>query len=401
MFKIDKSLNEKSNLWSFNNVSNQLEFAYKDDILKEYQELFNRIFPNINTDPSTPQGQIITSLTQTDLSTISYLENLANAFFFGGNGYFLDLWAWNLFRVTRKQGIPSSVLIKIQGVSGTEIPNDFIVSNGDLNYRISQAVTIPESGTLEVVFYCETISTFTAPKNSINQIVTIINGVERVNNENMAKPAILKESDGELFQRCVYFGSTAKNASFRSILANVAEVQGVDRIAGAENVTNQSVEISGVTLTPHSICLVVDGGEVENIAKAIFSSRATGCDMVGDTEYSLFLENQSYTYKFYRPKQVELKAEVKVSGTGILIPSNYEFQVKNILSDFINSLDINKNITQPLLANNLIKNIQDLNVIDIKFGLKSGTVGYENIQLKLNEAAFISLDDIKVIKEGD
>lgn len=398
MFRIETALDNNSNLWSFNQETNQLEFAYKDDILSEYQALFKNVFPDINTDPSTPQGQIITSLTQTDLATISYLENLANAFFLGGNGYFLDLWAWNLFRVTRKQGIPSSALITIQGVVGTEIPEDFLISDNQYNYKISQSVIIPNTGTIDVLFYCTEINEFIANPNTITQIVTIVNGVERVNNTNMATPAILKETDGELFQRCVYFGSTARNASFRSILANVAEVSGVNRIAGAENVTNGPLEVSGVTLTPHSICLVVDGGENENIANAMFNSRATGCDMVGDTEVTILLDNQKYTYKFYRPTAVPLKAQVKVSATGAIIPSNYESEVKNVLSNFINNLDINKNITQPLLANNLIKNITDLNILDVKFGLKSGDLGYTNIQLKLNEIASIRVDDITVIK---
>ncbi|EGC6704055.1 hypothetical protein H9W57_001050 [Campylobacter jejuni] len=401
MFRIETALDNNSNLWSFNQETNQLEFAYKDDILSEYQALFKNVFPDINTDPSTPQGQIITSLTQTDLATISYLENLANAFFLGGNGYFLDLWAWNLFRVTRKQGIPSSALITIQGVAGTEIPEDFLISDNQYNYKISQSVIIPNTGTIDVLFYCTEINEFIANPNTINQIVTIVNGVERVNNTNMATPAILKETDGELFQRCVYFGSTARNASFRSILANVAEVIGVNRIAGAENVTNEPLEVSGVTLTPHSICLVVDGGENEDIANAMFNSRATGCDMVGDTEVTILLDNQKYTYKFYRPTAVPLKAEVKVSATGAIIPSNYESEVKNVLSNFINNLDINKNITQPLLANNLIKNITDLNILDVQFGLKSGNVGYTNIQLKLNEIASISIDDITVTQGKD
>ena len=401
MFRIENALNNKSNLWSFNKETNQLEFAYKDNILSEYQTLFKNVFPDINTDPSTPQGQIITSLTQTDLATISYLENLANSFFLGGNGYFLDLWAWNLFRVTRKQGIPSSVLVSVQGVPGTEIPEDFLISDGKYNYKISKAVTISSTGTIDILFYCTEINEFVANTNTITQIVTIVNGVERVNNTNMAKPAILKESDGELFQRCVYFGSTARNASFRSILANVAEVSGVNRIAGAENVTNEPLEVGGVTLTPHSICLVVEGGENEDIANSIFNSRATGCDMVGNTEVTILLDSQKYTYKFYRPTAVPLKAEVNVSAIGAIISSNYESEVKSVLSNFINNLDINKNITQPLLANNLIKNVTDLNILDVKFGLKSGEVGYTNIQLKLNEIASININDITVTKGED
>ena len=145
----------------------------------------------------------------------------------------------------------------------------------------------------------------------------------------------------------------------------------------------------------------MEGGENEDIANSIFNSRATGCDMVGNTEVTILLDSQKYTYKFYRPTAVPLKAEVNVSAIGAIIPSNYESEVKSVLSNFINNLDINKNITQPLLANNLIKNVTDLNILDVKFGLKSGEVGYTNIQLKLNEIASININDITVTKGED
>ena len=152
MFRIEANNNfNKSNLWSLNDSGN-LEFSYKDEILAQYQNLFRTIFGDINIDESTPQGQIITSLTQVDLSTISYLENLANAFFLGGSGEFLDKWAWNLYRVVRKQGTPSSAIITITGRPETEIPADFTISDGSQNYIIESPTQIPESGEIKAKF---------------------------------------------------------------------------------------------------------------------------------------------------------------------------------------------------------------------------------------------------------
>ena len=397
MFRIEKEIQDKSNLWSLSDSGN-LQFSYKDDILAEYQNLFKTIFGDINIDESTPQGQIITSLTQVDLATIGYLENLANAFFFGGSGEFLDKWAWNLYRITRKQGTPSSVVITITGRPETEIPADFIISDGSQNYKIESPTQIPESGEIKANFINLEINDKTSNANTITQIVTNISGVERVTNEAPSTMAIMRETDAQLFNRCLYFGSTATNASFRSIMANVAQVQGVSRIAGAENVLDTAQTINGVELTPHSICIVVDGGENEAIAKAIQESKATGCDMVGTTEQILYIDKQKYTYKFYRPTQVALQAQVTVSKTGALIPANFETTIKNSLADFINSLDIAKTITQPLLSNALIKAVGDgLNIDDLQFSLKDETLGYNLIALKLNEVAFISLDDIEVI----
>ena len=399
MFRIDDKIAQNTNLWSLND-SGELEFSYKDDILAEYQSLFKTIFGDINTDPSTPQGQIITSLTQIDLATISYLENLANAFFFGGSGDFLDKWAWNLYRVTRKQGTPSSVMITITGRPTTDIPSDFTISDGSENYIIEAPTRIGENGEILAKFNNVNINDFVAKANTITQIVTNVDGVERVNNENNATQAIFRETDAELFNRCLYFGSTATNASFRSILANVAQVKGVNRIAGAENVANQNKIINGVELTPHSICIVVDGGEAQEIAEAIQKSRATGCDMVGDIEIPLYIDKQKYIYRFYRPKTVAIKVKVTVSqANNGLIRADFEKITKEALANFINNLDIAKTITQPLLSNALIKIVgSDFNIDDLQFSKKGENLAYSPINLKLNEIAIISLDDIEVIK---
>ena len=400
MFRIEANNNfNKSNLWSLNDTGT-LEFSYKDEILAQYQNLFKTIFGDINIDESTPQGQIITSLTQVDLATISYLENLANAFFFGGSGEFLDKWAWNLYRVVRKNGTPSSVIITITGRPDTEIPADFTISDGSENYIIEAPTRIGENGEILAKFNNVNINDFVAKANTITQIVTNIDGVERVNNDSNAIPAILRETDAELFNRCLYFGSTATNASFRSILANVAQVQGVSRIAGAENVLDTPQTIQGVELTPHSICIVVDGGDDEAIAKAIQDSKATGCDMVGTTEQILYIDKQKYIYRFYRPTQVALQAQVTVSEANTAyIRSDFEKITKDALANFINHLDIAKTITQPLLSNALIKIVgSDFNIDDLQFSKKGESLAYSPINLKLNEVAIISLDNIEVIK---
>ncbi|HDZ5042729.1 TPA: baseplate J/gp47 family protein [Campylobacter jejuni] len=395
MFKIDEALQINNNLWAINEKSGKLEFKYKDEILESYNNLFQTIFEDINIDPSTPQGQIITSLTQTDLASISFLENLSNAFFLGGNGYFLDLWSWNLFRVTRKNGIPSSVLIEIQGTPDTTITSDFLITDGNYNYQISKESKIGDDGKVEVLFYCTEINEFVAQANTINQIITLIDGVEKVNNNSIATGATLTETDGKLFDRCVRFGSTAKNASFRSILANIAQINGVIKVTGAENVGNDEAQINGLTIDGHSIALVIEGGKDEEIANVILESRSTGCGMMGDVSIDMLYNGTTYNFKFYRPTQIILKAEVTIKEMKEP-PSNYGDVLKSNITNFINNLDIGTLITQPAISENLYKNLTGFFIKDVKFGLKTGDVGYTPIQLKLNEMAVISKDDIKV-----
>ena len=397
MFRINEAIQNGDNLFRFNQDNQRMEFAYKDDLQEEYNQLWATCFPDLNLDPSTPQGQIITSEIQNDLATISNMENMLNSFFFGGTGIALDMWAWNLFRVTRKKGVASSVDILITGVPNTVITDDFTVSDGTYDYRISEAVTIPNTANITVKFNCTEVNTFIPPANTINRFVTVIDGVETVNNPSMGVGAILPETDDQFFTRCATFGATATNSSFRSIMANVGQVQGVSKLAGAENFTDTPVVFKDVTLPPHSITICVQGGDINDIALAIQKSRSTGCNMNGTTEVIIVDFDSNYTYRFYRPTSVEIKVnvEVKINQSS---PTNWETVIKNNIIDFVNSMNIASLVTQPNLARHLYRNVSSFEVVDVQFSEISGVLGYEDLQLKLNEVLAIDPININVVQ---
>lgn len=395
MFKIDESITAETNLWKFDRETQTIKFPYADELLSEYQALFKSVFPNLNTDPSTPQGQLITSLTQTDLNTIAFLQNMINAFFFGGTGFSLDIWAWNLFRITRKEGIKSQVVVEISGVPRTSVPEGFQVSDGEHKFTIQNAVTIGVDGKVSTLFIADELDDFQAAPKAISEIVNVVLGVERVSNPNQATAPIAKETDSELFARCVDFGSIATNASFRSILANVAAVSGVTKLNGVENYTSAEKEMQGLTLPSHSFSLIVKGGENDDIANAIFQSRATGAGMNGNVSVSVQLGNELYTYKFSRPTLVNLAVSVKIANKN-LTDANYAEFTKNAVISYLNGLDIGALITQPNLANSVKNQIKGYEITDIKFGKKGETLGYDILQLNGDEEAFIASDDISV-----
>lgn len=397
MFSIDEAIANENNLFTYNSDTQRMEFAYKEDILLEYQQLFTTLFPTLNLDASTPQGQIITGLVQEDLATIANYENEINSFFFGGTGIYLDMWAWNVFRVTRKQGTLSTVLMTITGVPGTIVPTDFTITDGTQNYQPSTEFTIPTSGTIDTTFQATEINDHIASANSINQFVTLVDGVETLDNAAQANEAILKETDNALFTRCVTFGATATNSSFRSILANVAQVEGTSKVTGAENYTDNPVTFKGVELTPHSIAIVVIGGEDEEIAKAIQNSRATGCYMLGNTTVEVIDNDVTYSYTFYRPTEVPLKFRVEVEIDSDS-PTNWEETVKNNIVSFVNSLNIASQATQPNTAKYLYRNISGFDINDVQLAKVADTLGYTPIVLNLNEVFTVSTNDIEVVQ---
>lgn len=395
MFNIDEAIENENNLFSYNEDTQRMEFAYKEDILLEYQTLFTTLFPTLNLDASTPQGQIITGLVQEDLATIANYENEINSFFFGGTGIYLDMWAWNVFRVTRKQGTPSTVLMTITGVPLTTVPTDFTITDGTQNYQPSASFEIPAIGTIDTTFEATDINEHIASANSINQFVTLVDGVETLDNAGQATEAVLQETDNALFSRCVTFGATATNSSFRSILANVAQVEGTSKVTGAENYTDDPVTFKGVELTPHSIAIVVTGGEDEDIASAIQNSRATGCDMLGNTTVEVIDSDVEYSYTFYRPTEVALKFSVEVE-IDTDSPTNWEETVQDNIIAFVDSLNIASQATQPNAAKYLYRNISGFDINDVQLSKVGDTLGYAPIVLNLNEVFTVSVSDIEV-----
>lgn len=386
---------DNSLLWKLKDDKSGLEFQFTESIESAYKELFNKIFPNINTEPSTPIGQIITHLTEQDTATITAIQDLINYFFLGGNANLLDIWAYNQYRATRKQGINGNALIDIQGEPHTRINKGFTISDGETRYILDKDITIGENGKAQALFSAESPTEKISLANTITQIVTNIVGVEKVNNPNPSTAGIPKESDSAFYYRCQKYGSLFKNSSFSSILANIANLHGVEKIGGYENASKQEITKNGFKIDPFSFVIVVKGGDPHKIAETIAQCKPPGAGMMGDTEINLIINTKEIIYKFQRPTEAPMKAEISVQ-IDINSPSIYAEQVKQAVINYINALEIGDYITQPALSQQIAKETSGFQIQDVKIGRKSASVGYNPIQLNLDELATISTADIQV-----
>lgn len=382
-------------LWQLNDSKTGLVFTGAGDIKSQYEELFKRLFPNLNLDPSTPQGQLISAKTEQLLHMISGLENIANSFFFGGSGQMLDIWAWNIFRARRKEAVAGFVVITIEGQQGTDIPAGFEVSDGTLFYRLEAPLTIPQGGTIEGTFICQEVTENISLAGQITQIITPIVGVDRVENAAPSSKGVERESDSDFKQRCIELGSLFKNSTFRSILANVAQVSGVIKIAGYENPTDKPVTYKNQQINAHSFAIVILGGDDKAIAQAIADTKPTGAGMVGDIAVELEVAGILTTYRFFRPQPEKLKVDIQ-AGIYPTSPSSYADIIKAAVKGFVDKIEIGGYITQAELA----KAIQDaavgFDIKQVKFSKKAGVTGYDPIELDFLQLATIDDADISV-----
>ena len=387
-------------LWRFDENENQLIFYTGEDILTDYKNLFSQLFPNLSLEPNTPQMQLIAFLAETDAVTIKEFAKLVNYFFNGGSGEMLDLWAWNMFRAQRKKAVLGYATIKIQGVAGTQIPKGYKVSDGEQIFQTDTASEIGANGEVEVIVTALEVSEKTALTGAINLQITPILGVERVTNEAPSVAGIAQETDSAFYRRCITYNSLYKNSSFRSIMANVAQIQGVTKINGYENPTSGEVVFKGETFQPHSFGVVCIGGDDTEIAEVIRKCKSIGSYAQGNIEVNFTdpVYQTISTYRFYRATNAPLKFSVK-ARLYKQSPNAYEQIIKDGLKLFVDNLQIGDYFTQPQVSQFLANYINGFDIVDLKIAFKNGDLGYSPVIMTFLQNATIAEGDISITYE--
>lgn len=386
------------NLFSFNEATQRIEFRYTSEIKEALQNAYTKNFPNLNLDESTPQGQQITTLTQSFNAAIDYLESCGTSFFMGGSGLFLDYWADTLFNLKRKEAQPALVSIIIQGIAGTKIPDNFIVSDNEYQYKIiDKNKEISQKGYVLADFEMVQVNDYVAPEKTINDIVTKVAGIQSVTNPFSAIQGYEKEPDIAFYKRAVKFNSTAKNGSFRSILANVAAVKKVRRVGGYENVYDDEVEFKGTKIPAHCFSVISEGGDVFQIVKAIMDSKGVGAGAYGDINVEIWNNKEKYSYGFFRPIYVALKAKITLDSTKIT--EDTANKLRQNLINYCNLVDYGILITQPNLINACYEGfIKRDFIISLEFCKDEDTaeLSAKDIQMLFQELPIIAVDKIEI-----
>ena len=389
-----------NSLWRFNTDETALIFDTGEDILTDYKNLFSQLFPNLSLEPNTPQMQLIAFLAETDAVTIKEFAKLVNFFFNGGSGGMLDIWAWNMFRAKRKDAVFGYATITAYGVVGTQIPSGFKVSDGTQIFQTDKDYEIGINGKVDMLVTATEINEQTALANTITTQITPIPGVERVTNQSASIAGIAKETDTAFYRRCITYNSLYKNSSFRSIMANVAEVSGVTKINGYENPTSGEVVFKGETFTPHSFGIVCIGGNDREIAEVIRKTKSIGSYAQGTTAINFTDEKYQTisTFRFYRAVSAPLKFSVR-ARLYKQSPNAYEQIIKDGLKLFVDNLEIGDYFTQPQVAQFLNNYISGFDIVDLQIAFKNSTLGYAPVVMTFLQNATIAEGDIEITYE--
>lgn len=374
---------------------NGLKISDTSSILEQVQNVFLQAFPNLNIEPSTPQGQIITFITELFTKAQTDVLEFANVILNGGTGIWLDAYCKTYYGIIRKTASKGSVTALISGTIGTIIPAGFTAKSGDYEFETIAEYIIASGGNIYAELFAKDDGDFSVNIDTLTTIITPVTGVERITNpyESVAGSDI--ETDNELRLRAANSLTYRATSIFDGMLAQILQLTGVSKIAGKENNTKNSVSYKGIMLEPNSIAVVVKGGDLQAIGKVMLENKTVGADVMGDKDINVYEEisKQTSTMRIYRPTQVALKAELQVAINN-LTTQDYADQLKNQIINIIDNYNINDEIIPFQVASNL--SLMNVKLVDFKMGLVSASATYNPIQLNFTDEATISPANIVV-----
>ena len=324
----------------------------REQIATEWQNAFKeKDRPLLNTDPETPQGQIIDSQVATVNQKDSEVLYLAQQFDpRTAEGRFQDALA-EIYFIKRKSAINSYAICTLNGRAGTQISAGALIESeiNGTQWSLDQDVTIPAEETITAQFTCLTEGAISASAGTLTKIVTTVTGWDAVTNAT-ATVGSLEESQSAFEQRRRESVALNARSTVNAVYANVAQCDGVIAVYAVDNKKNIAETIDSYTLTPHSIFVSVIGGENADIAKAIYDNLSAGCDYNGNTEVDITNEFSGAveTVKFYRPAQFNIYVKVQIQNNASL-PDDYENIIKQAVYNNFYGLDDLKINNEPLL----------------------------------------------------
>lgn len=292
----------------------------------------------------------------------------------------------------------SSVDLRIVGQGGVTIVDGFATDADRGRWLLPASVTIPPGGEITVTAQSQALGAVTAAAGSINQIGTPTLGWQSVSNPAAATPGAPVESDAALRVRQAVSVALPSRSVLEGTIGAVASVPGVLRHAAYEN-DMAAADAHG--LPPHSIALVVDGGDAALIAQAIAAKKTPGTGTHGTTTVVVTdIYGIAHRIRFFRPTIVPLAVDVHMRALAGYNTATGQ-AVQRAVADYINGVAIGGGASasvewaDAISAANGVPGNGTFKITGLTLRGPAGN-GVPDVSLAFNEAAATTPDDVKL-----
>lgn len=341
-------------MFEFNNKGYQQ--STNKQILESLEADIKKEIPDFQLLPQELRGNLLIEGAVFEI----YLENLiAPMLNFSSpslaNETFFEFFA-NERGLRRKGAYKSEVDLKFTGKVGELIPKGLEVTNqaGNVVFKVYEEHFIGTTGEISVLAYSD--------DNPIPQVA--IGDLNKINLQlplqvtNTSAPTQPQNEESfESFKKvCQARWRNPKNASIEGLLSAISRVEGVDN----RSIRYSLRDISEGSKTYEAINLIIGGGNPLEIAKVIykhggltakkFLSQPSNRESSRTISQDLIIYGNRHTYKFTRPKQVNLNIKVIVSFVAINASSEaIKSLTKETMANYINNLQVGSKINKASL----------------------------------------------------
>ncbi len=319
------------------------EQAILQGVLADYVAAFAASGKTLNTELTTPQGQLASSQAYMVAAFQAMLAQLiANVDPLTSSGAYQDALG-RIYFLTRQQATFAYVVGTVQGVVGATLPAGAQVKSSDGTIWASTADAVyGVGGTASVTF--QSLTAGSVPAAGINdlRIYQQVPNWENVSNAAPSVTGVDTENRAEFETRraeSVQIGGVGQAANVRAAIANVT---GVSDVYVYNNGSDATVNYGATSypIPPHSIAINVTGGDQDDIAAAINSKLDCGCGFSSQSTITVNVQDTvnyvapypTYPIRFMHdvtPTQIYMTVNVADLTT---LPANYVVLVQQAVA---------------------------------------------------------------------
>lgn len=243
----------------------------------------------------------------------------------------------------------------------------------------------------------EEVGPTTAPAGSLTVIETPVSGLDSFTNELDAEVGSLTETDAAAKQRRNEELAVAGAATINAIRSDLSEVEGVTAVVVFQNVYAVP-DIDG--RPPHSVDVVVEGGDEQDIADRLFDTVAGGIETIGDILRNV-TDSQGFSQpiRFSRPDQIAIWVELDLTIDAAKYPSNGDDLVKAAIVAMGDQLQIGESVvvfgSDPSISGS-IDEIPGITDFVVRIGTSASPTLDNNIPISARERADFDTSRITV-----
>lgn len=363
-----------------------------NDIVKRFEDGFKQIYgQNIDLSPNTPDGQMVGILAQIKMDIEELAENVYRQ---------LDpdvaTGAWLEQRVAyaglMRRGASYSYLrsVILTGEPNTHLYAGIVVSDQNkVRWVLTTDIQLDSNGSGRADFRSEQLGSFNLAKNTTLTIETVTLGLTNAVTFENAEVGVEEETDTQLRERFLF--SRTKNAqnSAEAITAKIAALPDVKQVRVLENNTAQR---DALGVEPHSIDVIVYGGNDEEIANVIYQNKGAGVGLQGNTLANLKKDGEMRPIRFDKVSLVDIQVSMRCVRYEDFTEIDKD-QIKKLLAN--QSFKIGQTVSLSRLYSP-INQVGGFWVKELKIARKGQQLKAENVALQPRELARIMESDITI-----